>query len=62
MRIEQIEKDRAMAAVSRIYEAIEREGRPVTNMLKVLGKPPRRSGLTTSCRGHCSRKSPSARP
>jgi alkylhydroperoxidase family enzyme len=41
MRIEPVEKDRAPVPVRRIYEAIEREGRPVTNMLKVLAhKPP----------------------
>ncbi len=40
MRIEPLESDRAPAAVRRIYEAIEREGRPVTNLLKVLAYKP----------------------
>lgn len=40
MRIEPVEKDRAPARVRRIYESIEREGRPVTNMLKVLAHDP----------------------
>ena len=40
MRIEPVEKDRAPARVRRIYDAIERQGRPVTNMLKVLARSP----------------------
>ena len=40
MRITLVEKDRAPARVRRIYDAIEREGRPVTNMLKVLAHEP----------------------
>jgi hypothetical protein len=40
MRIVPVEKDQAPARVRRIYEAIEREGRPVTNMLKVLAHKP----------------------
>jgi alkylhydroperoxidase family enzyme len=40
MRIEPVEKDRAPAPVRRIYEAIEREGRPVTNLLKMLARKP----------------------
>jgi alkylhydroperoxidase family enzyme len=40
MRIEPVEKDDAPARVRRIYEAIEGEGRPITNMLKVLAHKP----------------------
>lgn len=40
MRIELLESDRAPAQVRRIYEAIEREGRPVTNLLKMLAHKP----------------------
>ncbi len=40
MRIELVDKERAPAQVRRIYEAIEGEGRPVTNMLMVLAHKP----------------------
>ncbi len=40
MRSEPVEKERATAQVRRIYEALEGEGRPVTNMLKVLAHMP----------------------
>jgi hypothetical protein len=40
MPIEPVEKDRAPAQVRRIYEAIEREGRPVSNLLKMLAHVP----------------------
>ena len=37
MRLELVEQDRAPARVRRIYEAIEREGRPLTNMHLITG-------------------------
>lgn len=40
MRIEPVERDGAPAQVRRIFEAIEREGRPVTNLLRMLGHKP----------------------
>jgi hypothetical protein len=57
MRIEPVEKDRAPARVRRIYDAIERQGRPVTNMLKVLAVPKSGSsevgsGVAVRCRCH----------
>jgi alkylhydroperoxidase family enzyme len=40
MHIQLVERDDAPAPVRRIYDAIEREGRPVTNMLKMLAHEP----------------------